>query len=81
MPRYKDFQTPETLAAAASLPKQERIELLREWELDLRERSVAAEEGMTGPRSDPGLLARVRRALDSLDASDDGESGPTKLGT
>lgn len=65
------------------LTAEEKITLLQERELDLREILVAAEEGMTRDDSpdDPGVALRhVHDALEKLGAEPATTAAPTKLG-
>lgn len=66
-----------------TLSVAEKIKLLHERELDLREILVAAEEGMTKADSadDPGVaLRRVHDALEKLGADPAKTAAPTKAG-
>ena len=65
------------------LSTEEKIALLKERELDLREILVAAEEGMTREEhpDDPGVALRnVHDALEKLGADTTVSAAPTKLG-
>ncbi len=65
------------------LSVDEKIKLLQERELDLREILVASEEGMTRSDSpdDPGVALRhVRDALQKLGADPATTAAPTKAG-
>jgi len=46
------FATPQDIADASDLSAREKIELLRQWEFDLRQLQVASEEGMTSGKAD-----------------------------
>jgi|TARA_B100000965_G_scaffold384630_1_gene385076 hypothetical protein len=71
------FETPEALLLNPDLSREQKIEILRRWEYDASEVSVAVEEGM--PDGDDDLLQRILNALGELSASIDGEkTGPTK---
>jgi hypothetical protein len=73
------FKSPAELLANQDLSRQQKIEILRRWEYDVRELQVAEEEGMEGPQ--PVTLDVVLRALRALDAPADTErSAPTKQG-
>ncbi|AXS39919.1 hypothetical protein [Breoghania sp. L-A4] len=54
----------------------QRIEILRRWEYDASEDSVATEEGMPG--GDDDLTARILQALDRLGGVNPENTGPTK---
>lgn len=49
------YDSPKHLAEDSALSLQERRELLDQWEDDIRIRTVASEEGMTGPNASVGL--------------------------
>jgi len=71
------FATPEELLAYEGMSKEQKIEVLRRWEYDASEVSVAVEEGMPG--DDNGLLRRIMLALEQLTGGIDAErTGPTK---
>ena len=71
------FETPEAVLARKDLADREKIEILRRWEYDASEASVALEEGMPGLETD--LLRRILLALESLGCSvDPDQVGPTK---
>jgi hypothetical protein len=73
------FKTPGEVVASNELSREQKIEILRRWEYDVRELQVAEEEGMEGPQ--PVTLDAVLRALSSLGAPADNErSAPTKQG-
>ena len=73
------FKTPEEVLASNELSREQKINILRRWEYDVRELQVAEEEGMEGPQ--PVSLDVVLRALRALDAPADTErSAPTKQG-
>ena len=73
------FKTPQEVVERNDLSRDQKIEILRRWEYDMRELQVADEEGMppAGPQS--VTLDAVLKALDSLGAGSDIEhSAPTK---
>jgi protein-L-isoaspartate(D-aspartate) O-methyltransferase len=73
------FEGPEALLAHPSLERQEKIEILRQWQYDASELEVAEEEGMPG--AEPGLLGRILRALAALRGRPEGtRNPPTKHG-
>jgi hypothetical protein len=55
------FKTPEALLANNELSREQKIEILRRWEYDVRELQVAEEESMDGPQ--PVTLDAVLSAL------------------
>lgn len=77
-------RTPEELARTDTLTREEKIERLRRWAYDVRERLVASEEGMTRPVEDgdeASLLTRILRALGELGFDGEVVAGPpTKHG-
>jgi hypothetical protein len=80
----REFEHPRAILGDHELSTEQKIRLLKEWELDLRELQVAAEENMIDENS-PGttgeLLQECRRALNQLDATDaEGGGVPTKTG-
>lgn len=78
----KVFTRPHDIVRAPDLSPDEKRELLRDWEIDLREVLVASEEGMT--RSSPGdvgeILRQVRLGLDELGARGSDTPAPNKAG-
>jgi hypothetical protein len=73
------FKTPQELLENNELSRQQKIEILRRWEYDVRQLQVAAEESMEGPQ--PVTLEAVLRALRAIGAPADPErSAPTKQG-
>jgi hypothetical protein len=73
------FKTPQELLANNELSREQKIEILRRWEYDIRQLQVAEEESMEGPQ--PVSLEAVLRALRAIGAAADPErSAPTKQG-
>jgi len=71
------FDGPEALTARDDLSAEEKIRILRCWEYDAAELSVATEENMPGPEND--LLRRILLVLGELDDDDDAEkAAPSK---
>jgi hypothetical protein len=56
------FASPELLMASADLSDSEKCELLREWKIDLDNRLLAEDEGMSA--SDPLRAERGARMAD-----------------
>lgn len=52
----------------ATLSREEKIALLKQWEYDARELEVAEEENMGGGAAD--MLERILRALEKLTPGD-----------
>jgi hypothetical protein len=59
------FTTPEELLISGALTRQQKLEVLRRWEYDARESSIATDEGM--PDGDNDLLHRILVTIDQLD--------------
>lgn len=80
----KHFSTPEALAAAEDLTREQKLALLRQWEYDLHLLQVATEENMTGdavPGANAEKLRQVHKAAEKLGARLDPEkSGAAKTG-
>jgi hypothetical protein len=73
------FKNPAEVVEKSDLTRDQKIQILRRWEYDVRELQVADEENMTGPQS-IGLDA-VLAALRALDAAADlDHAAPTKQG-
>ncbi len=61
------FDVPETVERHPDLSRDQKIEILRRWELDETNVDVAADEGMPG--GDSKLLRRIVLALERLGAT------------
>jgi hypothetical protein len=72
--------TPRELLARDDLTKAQKIEILRQWELDLREHMVADEENMLAAEPVKVTLDEVLMALDALGAEPDFHPVPTSHG-
>ena len=71
------FDGPEAVAARDDLNRAENRRILRCWEYDAAELSVATEENMPGPEND--LLHRILLVLAELGGDDDAEKvAPSK---
>ncbi|HZX24008.1 MAG TPA: hypothetical protein VFF18_10745 [Woeseiaceae bacterium] len=71
------FDGPEGVAARDDLSREEKVRILRCWEYDAAELSVATEENMPGPEND--LLRRILLVLAELAGDDDAEKvAPSK---
>jgi hypothetical protein len=71
------FANPEDVVRASGLADEHKIEILRRWEFNASEESVALEEGMPGEESD--LLRRILLALGALTGRlDVAHTGPSK---
>ncbi|MGE0733570.1 MAG: hypothetical protein AB7G15_03290 [Alphaproteobacteria bacterium] len=80
----KIFDAPADIVGAGDLSKSQKVALLRQWEIDLRQLMVASDENMpeTPARNLAGeRLQRVHAALAQLGAESDPDQGaPTKAG-
>lgn len=73
------FRSPRELLECADLSHEQKVELLRRWEYDVRELQVAEEENMPGRM--PVALDEILHALRELGAEPDpAHSPPTKQG-
>ncbi len=73
------FRSPRELLQCADLSREQKVELLRRWEYDVRELQVAEEENMPGHM--PVGLDEILEALRELGADLSPErSPPTKQG-
>lgn len=57
------FSRPSEIQHAADLDRGQKIELLRQWEQDLRQRLLASAEGMIARR--PGQASEILRQVES----------------
>ena len=82
----KIYAHPDDIVADNALSHAQRVQLLQQWELDLRENMVASEENMTSAPSQQGvsaeLLRDVRKALQTIGAVDhkNENTAPIKTG-
>jgi hypothetical protein len=77
------FKKPQEVVKRNDLSREQKIEILRRWEYDVRELQVADDESMTAkePQVTAVTLDAVLNALRSLGAPADVEhSAPTKQG-
>jgi len=71
------FGSPENVVSADGYSRQEKIEILRQWDYQATEEAVALEEGMPGDDTD--LLRRILKALGEIAGPLDMEwTSPTK---
>ncbi|MEK1891282.1 MAG: hypothetical protein AAAB35_27705 [Phyllobacterium sp.] len=59
------FAEPEHVLGDAMLPDEQKVEILRRWQYNAAEESVALEEGMPGDENDD-LMHRILVALSEL---------------
>ena len=75
------FKNPPEVVDSGDLSREQKIEILRRWEYDVRELQVADEESMTAPKPEAVTLDMVLKALHSVGAPPDVErTAPTKQG-
>jgi hypothetical protein len=75
------FKQPIEVIESKDLTREQKIEILRRWEYDIRQLQVADEESMTAPRPEPVTLDAILKSLRVLGAPADPEhSAPTKQG-
>jgi hypothetical protein len=73
------FKRPQEVVEKSDLSRDQKIEILRRWEYDLRELQVADEEGMPAADAPAVSLDAVLNALRSLGETSESErSAPTK---
>ena len=72
------FDTPQDVLEDEYLTTSQRIEILRRWEYDAREVSVAEDEGM--PARNGETLQQILQALQKLVGDMDSSAPPTKQG-
>lgn len=75
-----ELVSPHDVLAREDLSRDEKVELLRQWELDLREGMVAEEENMSAAEPLAVTLDAVLDALRSLGAESECRGVPTKHG-
>jgi hypothetical protein len=75
------FKTPQQVIDTNDLSRNQKIEVLRRWEYDVREIQVLDDESTTAKETHAVTLDSVLAALRSLGAPIDVErTGPTKHG-
>jgi hypothetical protein len=73
-----ELVSPKDVLTREDLSRDEKVELLRQWELDLREGMVAEEENMPAPQPSAVTLDEVLDALRALGAESEFQNVPTK---
>jgi hypothetical protein len=58
------FKSPQEIVSIQELSREQKIEILQQWEQEARLMEVAEEESMPGPQ--PKLLQPIRDALHAL---------------
>jgi hypothetical protein len=76
-----NFQAPKEIILS-EYDRAQKIELLKQWELDVREKMVAEEEGMTGAGAAPdgALLKTIQSCLIELKAGGKATAAANKAG-
>lgn len=74
------FEHPAEVLEQPGLGKQEKIEILRQWEYDTLQLQVATEENMPPMAGKQTSLAEVREALESLGVTHEQDTGGSKFG-
>ncbi|MGD2137226.1 MAG: hypothetical protein PVJ66_07880 [Gammaproteobacteria bacterium] len=72
--------TPQQLLERTDLTREQKIEMLQQWELDLRERMVADDENMSSAEPGEVALEDVLEALDILGGRPGSHPVPTTHG-
>ena len=71
------FKSPQEVVSSEQFSREQKIEILQQWEQEARSMEVAEEENMPGPQTK--LLQPIRDALHALNYWPDSErSGPSK---
>lgn len=81
----RNFKQPQDILNDEDLATEQKIKLLKEWEIDLRQLMIASEENMpSGSKSGSTgeMLMKVSKALSTLGSESEAtkEHPPTKLG-
>jgi len=71
----RSFEDPQHVLDAPDMSREEKLRILKQWELDARSLAVAEEEGMNGGESN-----RLKRVLDALKQLGEGAE-ESKAGT
>lgn len=62
------YHYPKDVLADTSLSRNQKINVLKQWQIDAKSLLVADEENMAGADLSENMLSRVMRALDQLKA-------------
>jgi len=71
------FDSPKAVLGDDDLSENEKLLILRKWELDARALEVATEEAMTG--GEASHLEEVLKAIRDLGGKAQGSDSPTKI--
>lgn len=74
------FRSPADVLTSQRFSKEDKIEILRRWEYDVAEMSVAGEEGMIGPNGGDLLQQILTALIDLAGDIDTDHTPPTKQG-
>jgi hypothetical protein len=77
----KAFTHPSQVVTNEDFSRNDKIKILKQWEVDARLLQVASEEGMSG--GEPNMLSDVKKAQDELGMEpklDEKRGAPTKNG-
>lgn len=69
------YTEPNQVLQDTSLTRDQKMEILKQWEYDARELEVAEEENMAG--GTPSLLREVHKAILALGGSGAADQSPT----
>jgi hypothetical protein len=71
-----EFRHPDEVVSEAGLTKDQKLEILQQWEYDVREMEVAEDENMQG--GSRVALRDVLNALDQVEPNREQPSSPNK---
>ena len=76
------FSNPNDIVSENDLSREQKIDLLLQWELDLREKMVASEEGMNGADAgrDAVCLGLIQSLLSGLGHKESNAASVNKAG-
>lgn len=74
------FGRPNDVITTKGLERNQRIDILRQWECDARQLEVATEENMDAANSAPNWLQEIHKALHALESCSDTNPAGSKLG-
>lgn len=76
----KYFDRPSDVVTAPGLERQQRIDILRQWEYDARQLEVATEENMGADGNGSDRLHEIHEALQAIGSDADTNPAGSKLG-
>ena len=76
------FSSPDGVLTRSEFTSTQKIELLKQWEADVREKMVASDEGMSSTISgrDAELLKAIKAALERIGADGSTSAAVNKAG-